>query len=88
MSLQKSVSPTVLARMYEEEFKNDMLALKVCEYVLFAGWKKCELLLAVYYIVLTLHTLITAHIFDMLAKICMFIYIFQGSSSCCVLKGH
>uniref|UniRef100_A0A8C8FY23 Probable cysteine--tRNA ligase, mitochondrial n=1 Tax=Oncorhynchus tshawytscha TaxID=74940 RepID=A0A8C8FY23_ONCTS len=28
-ALEKSVSPTVLARMYEEEFKNDMLALKV-----------------------------------------------------------
>uniref|UniRef100_A0A8C7VKP5 cysteine--tRNA ligase n=1 Tax=Oncorhynchus mykiss TaxID=8022 RepID=A0A8C7VKP5_ONCMY len=28
-ALEKSISPTVLARMYEEEFKNDMLALKV-----------------------------------------------------------
>ncbi|KAJ8004318.1 hypothetical protein DPEC_G00157880 [Dallia pectoralis] len=26
---EESISPTVLARMYEEEFKNDMLALKV-----------------------------------------------------------
>uniref|UniRef100_A0A674ETE9 cysteine--tRNA ligase n=1 Tax=Salmo trutta TaxID=8032 RepID=A0A674ETE9_SALTR len=28
-ALEKSISPTILARMYEEEFKNDMLALKV-----------------------------------------------------------
>ncbi|XP_064182630.1 probable cysteine--tRNA ligase, mitochondrial isoform X1 [Anguilla rostrata] len=28
-SLQENISPTVLAQMYEEEFKNDMLALKV-----------------------------------------------------------
>uniref|UniRef100_A0A6Q2YJ31 cysteine--tRNA ligase n=1 Tax=Esox lucius TaxID=8010 RepID=A0A6Q2YJ31_ESOLU len=28
-AIEESISPTVLARMYEEEFKNDMLALKV-----------------------------------------------------------
>ena len=25
------MSPTILARIYEEEFKKDMLSLKVCE---------------------------------------------------------
>lgn len=28
-SLQENISPTILARMYEEEFKCDMLSLKV-----------------------------------------------------------
>lgn len=34
MSLQENVSPTMIARLYEDEFKRDMLSLKVCPKVM------------------------------------------------------
>lgn len=30
--LQENVCPTVISTMYEDEFKRDMLSLKVCDY--------------------------------------------------------